>query len=108
MPFHRAIPESKPPAKAASGLSSYVEAEKLMQIAFVMPSALLICWGAGWLAARLLHQSWMTIAGVVFGCVVGLFYVIQTAMAAEKSSRSQTETGADPQDGSGNSPGARS
>jgi F0F1-type ATP synthase assembly protein I len=86
MPFHRAIPESKSPSKASSGLASYVEAEKLMQIAFVMPSAVVIGWGAGWLAGHLLHQKWISIVGIIFGCISGLYFVIQTAIAAEKKS----------------------
>jgi hypothetical protein len=61
MPFHRAIPESKPPAKATSGLGAYVEAEKLLQIAFVLPSAVVIGWLGGALADHLLHQKWIVI-----------------------------------------------
>jgi F0F1-type ATP synthase assembly protein I len=87
MPFNRPIPESKPPSKAASGLSAYVEAEKLMQIAFVLPSAVVIGWLAGWCADKLLHQSWIEIAGVIFGCVSGLTLMIRMAMDAEKRSR---------------------
>lgn len=88
MPFHRAIPDSKPPAKARSGFGMYVEAEKLMQIAFVLPSAVVIGWLAGAGVGYLLHQKWIEIAGVVFGSVSGVFYVVQTAIAAEKASRS--------------------
>jgi uncharacterized membrane protein YfcA len=97
MPFHRAIPESKPPAKGTGGLGAYVEAEKLMQIAFVLPAAVLIGWVAGWWLGNLLHQKWIEIAGVVFGCISGLVYVIQIAVAAEK----KTSMGDDPQNGTG-------
>ena len=68
-----------------------------MQIAFVMPSAVLICWVAGWWLAHVTHQKWIEIAGVVFGCVSGLVYVIQIAVSAEKKTRmgdgSQNEDG---------------
>jgi ATP synthase protein I len=87
MPFHRAIPESKPPAKAAGGFASLVEAEKLVQIAFILPSAAVIGWLLGWWADNHFHQSWMMIAGAVFGCVSGLTYMVRTALAAEKDSR---------------------
>jgi F0F1-type ATP synthase assembly protein I len=86
MPFHRAIPESKQPARAHSGLSAYVEAEKLMQIAFVLPSAVLIGWLGGAFADHLLHQKWIVIVGIILGSISGLVFVVQTAVAAEKSS----------------------
>ncbi|MGA9069691.1 MAG: hypothetical protein WB424_05530 [Terracidiphilus sp.] len=86
MPFHRPIPEQKP-TKASNGLAAYVEIEKLLNIAFVLPSALAICGLAGWWVGNRLHQHWIFIAGIVFGCIVGLFYVIQQAFAAEKISR---------------------
>jgi len=87
MPFHRDLPESKEPAKAASGFASLVEAEKLLQIAFVLPSAVVIGLALGMGADHLLHQKWIVIAGIVFGCISGLYYVIQTAFASEKASR---------------------
>ena len=42
MPFQRPIPESKPPEKNSGALAGYIEAEKLMQIAFVLPAAVAI------------------------------------------------------------------
>jgi uncharacterized membrane protein len=80
MPFNRPIPESKRPAKLTNGFTALVEAEKLLQIAFVLPSAVVIGWLAGAGVGYLLHQKWIEIAGV--------FYVVQTAIAAEKASRS--------------------
>jgi F0F1-type ATP synthase assembly protein I len=97
MPFHRAIPEQKPPAKASGGFSAYVEAEKLVQIAFILPSAVVIGWVMGWWADNHFHQSWVEIAGAVFGCVAGLTYMIRTALDAEKKSR----PGNTPQNGTG-------
>jgi uncharacterized membrane protein YfcA len=96
MPFHRAIPESerssKPDSGAGGGFRSYVQAEKLMQIALVLPSAVVIGWlGGAWLGGRL-HQHWIAIAGIIFGSVAGLFYLIQQAMAIEKNSRKEDTT----------------
>jgi F0F1-type ATP synthase assembly protein I len=85
MPFQNPVPESKSRGKAASGFQSLVQAEKLLQIAFVLPSAMIIGWLAGAWADAKLHQSWMTIVGVIFGCIAGLYYVIRLAMDAEKS-----------------------
>jgi F0F1-type ATP synthase assembly protein I len=97
VPFNNPIPESKPPSKAASGLSAYVEAEKLMQIAILLPAAAFIGWLAGaWLDSRL-HQGWIAIFGTVFGSISGLVGVVRMAMAAERSSR----PGSDNQNGTG-------
>jgi len=97
MPFNRPSPPSKQRSGSSSGFGAFVEAEKLMQIAFVMPSAVLICWVAGWWLAHVTHQKWIEITGVVFGCVSGLVYVIQIAVSAEKKTRmgdgSQNEDG---------------
>jgi uncharacterized membrane protein YfcA len=97
MPFNRPIPESKPPEKSSGALRGYVEAEKLLNIAAVMPAAVAICGGAGWWVGNRLHQHWIFIVGIVFGCVAGLFFVIQTAIAAEKISRKEDSA----QNGSG-------
>ena len=97
MPFIRPNPKAKSAAKPVSGLTAYVEAEKLLHIAFVLPASALIGWGAGAWADSCWHQSWIAIVGIVFGCVSGLFYVIRYAMAAEKTSRSENS----PQNGTG-------
>lgn len=93
MPFHRPIPESKleskPASHGASGLRGLVEAEKLMNLAFVSPMAVAVCGGIGWWVGNRLHQHWIFLASILFGCVAGVFYVIQQAIAAEKNSRRQ-------------------
>jgi ATP synthase protein I len=84
MPFHNPIPENKSRSRAGGGIGSLVEAEKLLQVAFILPSSMVIGWLAGaWLDGKL-HQSWMTIAGVIFGSISGLVYVVRLAMNAEK------------------------
>ena len=97
MPFTRPIPQSKPTSKAASGLSAYVEAEKLMQIAILLPAAAFIGWLAGAWLDSLLHQRWIAIFGIAFGSISGLVGVVRMAMAAERSSR----PGSNSQNGTG-------
>jgi uncharacterized membrane protein YfcA len=101
MPFHRDLPESKPTEKSSGGLAAYIAAEKLLNIAAVMPAAVAICGGAGWWVGNRLHQHWIFIVGIVFGCISGLFYVIQQAIAAEKISRKEDPV----QNGSGKGSG---
>jgi F0F1-type ATP synthase assembly protein I len=85
MPYNDPIPERKTKSKNGVGLQSLVQAEKLMQIAFVLPSAMIIGWLAGAWADTKLHQSWLTIVGIILGCTSGLVYVIRLAIDAEKS-----------------------
>jgi hypothetical protein len=47
MAFNRFNPSSKSRTGLSSGISGLIEAEKLMQIAFVMPAAVLVGWLAG-------------------------------------------------------------
>jgi ATP synthase protein I len=90
-------PDPNRRSPSGGGFSSLVEAEKLMQVAFVLPTALVLCWIGGWWLAGRTHQKWIEIAGIVFGCIVGLVYVIQMAFAVEKKASlgdgSQNETG---------------
>lgn len=84
MPFHRPIPDSHQRGKASSVVAAIVQAEKMIQIAFVLPCAVFICWLAGsWLDHRL-HQSWIALVGIVFGGASGLFYVVKLALATNK------------------------
>jgi ATP synthase protein I len=89
MPFHRAIPESKPSSKGSGGLRGYIEAEKLLHLAAVMPGAVAVFGGAGWWADNRWHQHWMALAGIGFGSVAGLVYVIQQAVAFEAKSEKE-------------------
>ncbi|WP_263357583.1 AtpZ/AtpI family protein [Acidicapsa ligni] len=85
MPFHSPMPEDKTRAGSGSepsGLQSLVQAEKLIQIAILLPCATLIGWGIGWWIDSRLHTHWVGIAGLVFGMISGMVSVIRLAMAA--------------------------
>ena len=81
MPFNRPIPDAKPRIKAVSALASLVEAEKMMQIAVLLPSAAFIGWLLGAWADSLLHQTWIAVVGIIFGGVSGLVYVVRLVIA---------------------------
>lgn len=82
MPYTRPIPDREPGGKPSGLFGAYVQAEKLLQIALVLPSAAFIGWLAGaWLDSRF-HQSWIGIAGIAFGGISGLIYVVRLALAA--------------------------
>lgn len=65
-------------------MKSLAQAEKLMQIAFVLPSGMLLGWGAGYVADKIMHTHWATVTGLILGIVLGMVSVIRTAMAAMK------------------------
>jgi hypothetical protein len=82
MPFNHPIPEHKPRTKLSTGIGALVEAEKLMQIAILLPSAAFIGWLAGAWADSRLHQHWIGIVGVIFVGISGLVYVVRLAVAS--------------------------
>jgi F0F1-type ATP synthase assembly protein I len=97
MPFNRPIPESKQPRRVPSALATLMEAEKMMQIAILLPSAALIGWLIGAWADSRLHQSWIAVAGFLFGGVSGLVYVIRLALSA--GTRAEAKNGKENKDG---------
>ena len=64
------------------GVHSLVQAEKIMQIAFVLPCAMVLGWGAGWCFDHFLHTHWGVAAGLVLGIVAGMVSAIRMAVAA--------------------------
>ncbi len=71
------------------GIQSLVQAEKLTQIAVVIPAALCVGWLLGALLDRWLHTHWIYIAGLVFGAAVGLAEVVRMALGAGNPPRSR-------------------
>jgi uncharacterized membrane protein YfcA len=94
MPFNRPIPDSKPQSKISSGLATLVQAEKLMQIALLLPCSVFIGWLAGaWIGSKL-HQPWIALAGMVFGGISGLVYVVRLVISSSNDpARKQTGKG---------------
>jgi uncharacterized membrane protein YfcA len=81
----------------SSGVEAIVQAEKLLQVALMLPCAAVVGWLIGAWADKHFHQSWIAVAGIVFGAVSGLVYVIRMALTAERDTRNETGT----QNGSG-------
>jgi ATP synthase protein I len=85
MSYNNPTPERESHKKLPGAMQNLVQAEKLLQIAFVLPSATVVGWLAGAWADEHWHQSWIGIAGVIFGSISGLVYVVRMAMDAERS-----------------------
>ena len=82
MAFNNPIPDPTPRRKSPGGLDTLVQAEKLMQIAILLPSAAFIGWLLGAWADKALHQTWISLAGIVFGGISGLVYVVRLVIAS--------------------------
>jgi ATP synthase protein I len=90
MPFHQPNPEDKEQSspqtgtgqRRSRGLDSLVKAEQLMQIAFVLPCAMLVGWGIGWSVDHYFHMHWAIAVGLVLGIVAGMVSAIRMAIAA--------------------------
>jgi uncharacterized membrane protein YfcA len=104
MPFNRPLRNSDSRSKMSSGVQAIVTAETGIQIALILPSAVIICWLIGAWADKHFHQDWISIVGVVFGAITGLVYIIQFVLRAERATRNgagiQNGTGSGGNDGS--------
>jgi ATP synthase protein I len=79
MPFNNPNPNPKPEKPIGK---SIVQAQKLTQIALVLPIAVLIGWFFGSLLDRWLHQTWITVVGLVLGMIAGMLEAVRMALAA--------------------------
>ena len=91
MAFHKPIPEDKEKRRDSGGLATLVQAEKMMQIALLLPCAAFVGWLMGVGLDRLLHTTWIGAAGIVFGGIAGLVYVIRLVLS--EGSRPDGESG---------------
>lgn len=69
--------------------NALVSAAKYSEIGFIIPAAVFLGYGLGWLLDRWLHTHWIYIAGVVFGAVVGFVQMIRTVTALSRDKSQQ-------------------
>jgi len=69
-------------SQAGGAMDTFVKAESLLQLAFILPAAVLIGWGAGALLDRWLHTNWIYVVGLLFGSAAGLVEVVRQALWA--------------------------
>ena len=79
--------EILPPQQTKGGLAggpgilgAWVQAEKMMQIALMLPCAAFVGWLIGYGLDRWLHQTWIAMIGIVVGILSGLVGAIRMAM----------------------------
>lgn len=77
------------------GTSTIIEAEKLFQIAVLLPATTVVGWFAGhWIDGKL-NQNWIGVTGMLLGGVLGMVYVIRLAMQSFKESDARGEVAKD-------------
>jgi len=81
MAFHTPDPNQK---RDNGGLKTLVQAEKMIQIAIMLPAAVFIGYILGYWLDKTLHQSWISIAGLILGGAAGLISVIRMVASAGK------------------------
>ena len=84
MPESAPNPKQNTPKGPSGALGGLVKAERLMQIAFVLPTAVVVGWLVGYLLDRWLHQNWIYIPGILLGCVAGFVEVFHIVQQNEK------------------------
>jgi ATP synthase protein I len=109
VPYQRPIPEKRSspgtpgslsPQQAKRGLTggsgflgAWVQAEKMIQMALVLPCAAFIGWAIGAWLDHLLHQTWIAMAGIVFGIISGLVTVVRMVMVHTSGSEQVSKNG---------------
>jgi F0F1-type ATP synthase assembly protein I len=63
--------------KPSRTVGALVHAERLTQIAFILPAAVFVGWIAGAALDKWLHQQWIYLAGLILGAVAGFIQVFR-------------------------------
>jgi ATP synthase protein I len=77
-------PNQKPP-KPTPVVGGLIRAERLTQIAFILPAAVLVGWLAGAGLDKWLHQHWIYLVGIILGCAAGFLQIVRLVLGTEKA-----------------------
>lgn len=76
--------EDRAPKKPSRTVGALVHAERLTQIAFILPAAVFVGWIAGAALDKWLHQQWIYLVGLVLGVVAGFIQVLRLVSSESK------------------------
>ncbi len=82
-------------------LGAWVQAEKMIQIALILPCAGFIGWLLGAWLDHLLHQSWISVVGIVFGILAGLVGAVKLTMVYARAPAAADSEEDEPKKGNG-------
>ena len=75
--------DRRPPSKDGA-LQSLVRVESLIQLALLLPAAVVIGWALGLVLDRWLNQHWINIAGLILGAVAGFVQIFRVVLSHTK------------------------
>jgi len=81
MPQEQNPAKSNPPRPSRT-VGALVRAERLTQIAFILPAAVFVGWIAGAALDKWLHQHWIYLAGLLLGAIAGFVQVFRLVASA--------------------------
>jgi ATP synthase protein I len=84
---HNNLPRRAPLTSGVAG------AERLIEIAFIMPAALAVGWLGGIGLDKLFHQHWIYIAGIALGFVAGFVEVLRSALRYSRRAEKEDRNG---------------
>ena len=79
----RPSPPASPPSKDGA-LQSLVRIETLIQLALLLPAAVVIGWALGLVLDRWLHQHWINILGLIAGAAAGFVQIFRVVLSHSK------------------------
>ena len=81
MPSDQLDPKS---SSKDSPLGSLVRIESLIQLALLLPAAVVVGWAIGLALDRWLHQHWINILGLIAGAVAGFVQIFRVVLSHSK------------------------
>jgi len=79
--------QSQSGTKRSAALSGLVRAQRLLEIAFILPISVCIGLALGYVLDRWLHQHWIEVVGMILGAVAGFIEVFHIVQQNEKDSQ---------------------
>ncbi len=71
--------------KRSSLADGLIRAEKMLQVAFILPAAVAAGWLIGVGLDKWLHQKWIYLAGIILGAAAGFVEVFRLVLGQEKA-----------------------
>lgn len=90
--------------RGSKSLQSLVRAEKLTQIAFILPVSVVVGWLLGAALDKWLHTHWIYLAGLLLGVASGLVQVFRMVSAPSTLSNTAPDPTAPPGKGFADQP----